>query len=72
MNSMFLSGLLGQQPQAANALAKLGDGRAQPSRSSVAGSSASLDFDSPYDNLYAFGKIWAGYDEPQNSHQQRS
>ena len=23
-----------------------------------------LDFSDPYDNLYAFGKIWAGYDEP--------
>ncbi len=26
--------------------------------------SGSIDYDDPYDNLYAFGKIWAGYDEP--------
>lgn len=25
----------------------------------------SLNYSDPYDNLYAFGKIWAGYDEPQ-------
>lgn len=23
-----------------------------------------LDYEDPYDNLYAFGKIWSGYDEP--------
>lgn len=28
-------------------------------------SSKSLDYNSPRDNLYAFGKMWAGYDEPQ-------
>lgn len=27
--------------------------------------SGALDYDNPYDNLYAFGKMWAGYDEPQ-------
>ena len=27
--------------------------------------SGALDYSNPYDNLYAFGKIWAGYDEPQ-------
>jgi hypothetical protein len=26
--------------------------------------SRALDFENPRDNLYAFGKIWAGYDEP--------
>lgn len=24
-----------------------------------------FDYDNPYDNLYAFGKLWAGYDTPQ-------
>lgn len=24
-----------------------------------------LDYSDPHDNLYAFGKMWAGYDEPQ-------
>jgi hypothetical protein len=27
-------------------------------------STRALDFDDPKDNLYAFGKIWSGYDEP--------
>ena len=26
--------------------------------------SGGLDYEGPADNLYAFGKIWAGYDEP--------
>jgi hypothetical protein len=65
MSSMFLNGLLAQQAPAINALGKLDAGRVQPSRTSTAGSQASLDFDNPYDNLYAFGKIWAGYEEPQ-------
>ncbi len=65
MSSMFLSGLLGQQPAAINALDKLPQGQVRPVRTSTAGSAASLDFDNPYDNLYAFGKIWAGYEEPQ-------
>jgi hypothetical protein len=36
-------------------------------RRSAAGHAAGrpLDWDNPYDNLYAFGKIWAGYDAPQ-------
>ena len=28
------------------------------------GDRQALDFQSPGDNLYAFGKLWAGYDEP--------
>ena len=28
------------------------------------GDRQALDFRSPGDNLYAFGKLWAGYDEP--------
>ena len=26
--------------------------------------SGGLDLNDPYDNLYAFGKIWSGYEEP--------
>ncbi len=65
MSSMFLQGLLGRQPAAVDSLNALAQGRVQRVRTSSAGSAASLDFDNPYDNLYAFGKIWAGYDEPQ-------
>jgi hypothetical protein len=32
--------------------------------STTLGKSGGLDYDDPADNLYAFGKIWAGYDEP--------
>ena len=60
-----LRGLLAHQPAAVNSLATLSAGRVAPSRSSTAGSRASLEFSNPYDNLYAFGKIWAGYEEPQ-------
>ena len=28
------------------------------------GGGKALDFKSPKDNLYAFGKLWAGYDAP--------
>ncbi|MGI9329127.1 MAG: DUF1838 family protein [Gammaproteobacteria bacterium] len=65
MSSLFLQGLFRQQ---ADALATIGVreiARPSPAYTSTAGSAASLDFDNPYDNLYAFGKIWAGYDEPQ-------
>jgi hypothetical protein len=65
MQSMFLQGLMDQSGQAINALEQSANGRAQPVRTSMAGASPSLDFDNPHDNLYAFGKIWAGYDEPQ-------
>ncbi|MFQ5635653.1 MAG: DUF1838 family protein [Gammaproteobacteria bacterium] len=65
MNSAFLTGLLAGQTTAVEALASLDNGRVQPARSSVIGAAAGLDFDDPRDNLYAFGKIWAGYDEPQ-------
>lgn len=65
MLSMFLNDLLAQQAPAVTALDNLGSGRVKPPHTSSAGSAASLDFDNPYDNLYAFGKIWAGYDEPQ-------
>jgi len=65
MNSMFLSGLLAGTPAAADNLATMQRAPLDTPRFMSAGAAASLDFDDPYDNLYAFGKIWAGYDEPQ-------
>ncbi|MGI9308390.1 MAG: DUF1838 family protein [Gammaproteobacteria bacterium] len=65
MSSMLLADLLGQEPNAVASLNSLGKSPVRPVRSSVAGSAASMDFDAPRDNLYAFGKIWGGYDEPQ-------
>jgi hypothetical protein len=65
MPSMFLADLIGQRPGVGASLNDMGKSRVQAARSSVAGSAVSLDFDNPRDNLYAFGKIWAGYDEPQ-------
>jgi hypothetical protein len=68
MSSIWLSDLLASRRTAINALAALAGmmGGAAVLRS-AAGHAAgkSLDWDNPYDNLYAFGKIWAGYGEPQ-------
>jgi hypothetical protein len=65
MDSMFLNDLLERRPDASAALAALTRGRTQKAGTSSAGARASLDFDDPRDNLYAFGKIWAGYEGPQ-------
>ena len=65
MSSMFLNELLSQTPAAVNTLDGLTGPSIQRPRFGSVGAAASLDFDDPYDNLYAFGKIWAGYDEPQ-------
>lgn len=65
MSSLFLQGLLRDQSEAVATLGTPEIARTRPAKTSSAGSAASLDFDNPYDNLYAFGKIWAGYDEPQ-------
>ena len=65
MNSLLVSDLLVSRRSAVLALAGLataavaGAARAAPSQA------GRLDFDDPYDNLYAFGKIWAGFDGPQ-------
>ncbi len=57
MNSELVNGLFAGRPSATAALAD--------SRAATGGASGrALDFDDPYDNLYAFGKIWGGYDEP--------
>ena len=65
MPSMFLKDLLGGHVSATDALATMSPIVTNPARTSIAGSQSTLDFSDPYDNLYAFGKIWAGYDEPQ-------
>ena len=65
MSSMFLNALLAQQGSAVDTIETLAQGRANPVRTSKVGASPSLDFDNPRDNLYAFGKIWAGYDGPE-------
>jgi hypothetical protein len=65
MHSLLLQDLFRREPAAAQALEHQKPVRGRPVRTSSAGARASLDFDDPYDNLYAFGKIWAGYDEPQ-------
>ncbi len=65
MNSLFLNGLFSGHRDAVQNLADPSRGRTSPSQSSMVGASPSLDFNDPKDNLYAFGKIWAGYDEPQ-------
>jgi len=65
MSSMFLNALLSQSPAASQTLEQMNAARMNPTRSSKVGAAPSLDFDDPYDNLYAFGKIWAGYEEPE-------
>ena len=65
MSSMFLNALLAQQGSAIDTIETLAQGRANPVRTSKVGAAPSLDFDNPRDNLYAFGKIWAGYDGPE-------
>ncbi len=59
MNSELVNGLFAGRASAAAALAESGG-----ASGGAAGSGTALDFDDPYDNLYAFGKIWGGYDEP--------
>jgi len=51
MNSELINGLFAGRASATAALGAAAAGKA-------------LDFDDPYDNLYAFGKIWGSYDEP--------
>jgi hypothetical protein len=62
VSSLLVNDLLFSRRSAIKSLAGLGAGVAM---AGTAGAAGSLDFDDPYDNLYAFGKIWAGYDEPE-------
>jgi hypothetical protein len=65
MTSLLVNDLMCNRHQAFQALVNTSAGVVMPVRTSAAGAAPSLDFDSPKDNLYAFGKIWAGYEEPQ-------
>jgi hypothetical protein len=73
MKSDLIDGLLVNRRSALKALAGIsamavgGGVLAQSKTTNVLGSSSASDFDysNPYDNLYAFGKMWAGYDKPQ-------
>lgn len=56
--------LLGAAGGAGAALAFGGAGRATAANGSVTSRPGGLDYADPRDNLYAFGKIWAGYGEP--------
>lgn len=60
----FLAGLAGAA--AATAAPTAGDvaGAAPNPSRRRGGRSPALDFSDPRDNLYAFGKIWGGYDQP--------
>ncbi len=68
MHSNFINNLLVDKRDALKLLT--GAALASASSSSPAfgmgGTAATggLNYDDPYDNLYAFGKIWAGYEEP--------
>lgn len=70
MPSNFVRDLTMGRRQALRTLGGLAAGVAAagaiPGAASAAGAPVSkgLDFSNPRDNLYAFGKIWAGYDEP--------
>jgi hypothetical protein len=65
MTSLLLNDLMVSRRAAIKALALMSAGSFTLGRSSTVGAAAALDFDDPYANLYAFGKIWAGYQEPQ-------
>ena len=65
MSSLLINDLLISRRSAFKALIGMSVGVATLGRTTAAGASGDLDFDDPYDNLYAFGKIWAGYEEPQ-------
>ena len=58
MTSSFVSQLIRNRDAALNA------SLAWDSASAPARGKRGLDYEDPVDNLYAFGKIWAGYDEP--------
>ena len=68
MQSNFLNNLMVDKRQALKLFG--GAGAAATASSSLAfgmggiAATGGLDYDDPYDNLYAFGKIWSGYGEP--------
>lgn len=63
MLSNFLTSLLSRRDLLGSSLA-LGTTATVPGDARAAGRSRGLDYADPVDNLYAFGKIWAGYEQP--------
>ena len=64
MTSELVNGLFVNRRSAMAALAATGAGLMTIGKPARAATGKPLDFNNPYDNLYAFGKIWGGYDEP--------
>ncbi len=64
MTSELVKGLFVNRHSAITAFAATGAGLLTVGKPPQAAVGKPLDFDSPRDNLYAFGKIWGGYDEP--------
>ena len=75
MKSEFVDGLLMRRRDALRALAgwslvaagskAFGHERHGSVLPYTPNTSDTFDYNNPYDNAYAFGKIWGGYDEPQ-------
>lgn len=66
MDSLLVGDLLVSRRSALIALAGMaGAVAAMPRAGAPPAKAGTLDFADPYDNLYAFGKIWAGFDGPQ-------
>jgi len=71
MNSEFINGLFLNRRGALKTLSGLSVLAAstgafgKDSQGSADDNTPPLDFNDSHDNLYAFGKIWAGFDGPQ-------
>ena len=71
MNSDFINRLILNRRDALktfaglSALAVGNQSFAQENKSTNSNNLKALDYSNPHDNLYAFGKIWAGFEEPQ-------
>jgi hypothetical protein len=67
MRSLLIDGLVMSRRWAVAALAGMASGIAGAATRAPAQRvpTKQLDLGNPYDNLYAFGKIWAGFDGPQ-------
>lgn len=64
MPSMFVRDLTLGRREAIGSLVALAAGVSAGGASAAGAKGGGLDFTNPRDNLYAFGKIWAGFDEP--------
>jgi len=66
MNSEFLDGVLLRRRAALKALAALSAAAVTPAALAKKSEDVErFDYSDPYDNVYAFGKVWAGYGAPQ-------